>query len=79
MNMQCNESVDENYRVSNVSTDATEAMHLDMDEIVVKSLHQTHCAMYECEKQMHTCLCDKIGLIAVLLIVQHIVGSITGG
>jgi hypothetical protein len=44
-------------------------MQLDMDEILVKSLHPTHGAMYEYDKWMHACLCDKIGLILSLLIV----------
>jgi hypothetical protein len=50
MNMQCNESVDGNDRVNNISADATDAMQLDMDEIIVKSIHPTHGAMYECDK-----------------------------
>jgi hypothetical protein len=48
--MQCNESIDENNRIDDISTDATEAMQLDMDEILVKSLHPTHVAMYEYDK-----------------------------
>ena len=53
MNMQCDESIDENYRINDISTDTAEAMQLDMDEILVKSFHPAHGAMYECEKQMH--------------------------
>jgi hypothetical protein len=50
MNMQCNESVEEKNRVDNASADATEVMQLDMDEIVVKSLHLIHDSLYECDK-----------------------------
>jgi hypothetical protein len=48
--MQGNESIDKNNRIDDISTDATEAMQLDMDEILVKSLHPTHGAMYEYDK-----------------------------
>jgi hypothetical protein len=50
MNMQCNESVEEKNRVDNASADVTGVMQLDMEEIVVKSLHLIHGAMYECDK-----------------------------
>jgi len=50
MNMQCDESIDKNDQVDNVSADTTEAMQLDMDEIVVKSPHPAHGAIYECDR-----------------------------
>jgi hypothetical protein len=48
MNMQCKELIDGNDRIDK-SSEMTEAMQLDMDEIMVKSSRPIHDAIYACD------------------------------